>query len=170
MRNVLFLVTAITVCVSQTSSLTTGQISYGQRWSPEEIERQAYPEPTKNGLRNSWLTWTARQSIALPDYSQSFRYDVQVWKLGNRLTMFGMEGEICSPWGPMLRAMARTEQAMVIGFANGTSSYIPDKRIVREGGYESLTSQRAYFLPAPFTENIDSEIKEIVKRAINAVK
>jgi neutral ceramidase len=106
----------------------------------------------------------------MPDYSQSFRYDVQVWKLGSRLMVFGMEGEICSPWGPLLRAMAPTEQAMVIGYANGTSSYIPDKRIVREGGYEGLTSQHAYFLPAPFTENIDYEIKKIVTQAINAVK
>lgn len=151
-------------------SLNTGQISYGERWSPDEIERLAFPEPKKNGQRNSWQTWTARQSIALPDYSQSFRYDVQVWKLGNRLTIFGMEGEICSPWGPMLRAMAPTQQAMVIGYANGTSSYIPDKRIVREGGYEGLTSQHAYFLPAPFTENIESEIKEIVTLAISAIK
>ncbi|MGD8500575.1 MAG: hypothetical protein PVJ86_07995 [Phycisphaerales bacterium] len=151
-------------------SLVTGQISYGERWSQEEIERQAYPEPTKSGQKSSWLTWTARQSLALPDYSQSFRYDVQVWKLGNKLMVFGMEGEICSPWGPMLRAMAPTEQAMVVGYANGTSSYIPDKRIVREGGYEGLTSQHAYFLPAPFTENIDDEIKQIVTRAINAVR
>jgi len=150
-------------------SLITGQISYGRRWSREEIERQAFPEPKKNG-QHSWQTWTARQSLALPDHSESFRYDVQVWKLGDRLMIFGMEGEICSPWGPMLRAMAPTGCAMVIGYANGTSSYIPDKRIVREGGYEGLTSQHAYFLPAPFTENIESEIKQIVTRAINAVK
>ncbi len=150
-------------------SLTTGQISYGRRWSREEIERQAFPEPKKKG-QHSWQTWTARQSLALPDNSESFRYDVQLWKLGGLLTIFAMEGEICSPWGPMLRAMAPTDQAMVIGYANGTSSYIPDKRIVREGGYEGLTSQHAYFLPAAFTENIESEISQIVTRAINAVK
>jgi hypothetical protein len=152
-----------------TCSLATGQISYGTRFSRDQIERQAFPESKENG-KHSWQTWVARQSLALPDHSEGFRYDVQVWKLGNRLTVFGMEGEICSPWGPMLREMARTEQAMVIGYANGTSSYIPDKRIVREGGYEGLTSQHAYFLPAPFTENIESEIKQIVTRALNAVK
>ena len=151
-------------------SLATGQISYGERWSREEIERRAYPEPKKSGRKSTWLTWAARQSLALPDYSQNFRYDVQVWKLGNRLMIFGMEGEICSPWGPMLRAMAPTEYAMVVGYANSTSSYIPDKRIVWEGGYEGLTSQHAYFLPAPFTTNIDNEIKQIVARAIDAVK
>ncbi len=149
-------------------SLATGQISYGRRWSREEIERQAFPEPKKNG-QHSWQTWTARQSLALPDHSESFRYDVQVWKLGGRLMIFGMEGEICSPWGPMLREMVPTGEAMVIGYANGTSSYIPDSRIVREGGYEGLTSQHAYFLPAPFTVNIESEIKQIVTRAMNAV-
>ena len=151
-------------------SLVTGEISYGQRWPREEIERRAYPEPTKSGQRQSWQTWAARQSLALPHQSQGFRYDVQVWKLGNRLMVFGMEGEICSPWGPMLRAMAPTEQAMVIGYVNSTGSYIPDKRIVREGGYEGLTSQHVYFLPAPFTENIDEEIKQIVTRAIDALK
>ncbi len=149
-------------------SLETGQISYGKRWSTEQIEQQAFPKP-KEG-HHSWQTWTARQSLALPDHSENFRYDVQVWKLGNRLTVFGMEGEICSPWGPMLREMVPTEQAMVIGYANGTSSYIPDKQIVREGGYEGLTSQHAYFLPAPFTENIESEIKQIVTQAMHAIK
>jgi hypothetical protein len=150
-------------------SLASGRLSYGRRWSREEIERQAFPEPRKNG-QYSWQTWTARQSLAMPDLRESFRYDVQVWKLGDMLTIFGMEGEICSPWGPMLREMAPTEQAMVIGYANGTSSYIPDNRIVREGGYEGLTSQHAYFLPAPFTENIESEVKKIVSNAINTVK
>ena len=151
-------------------SLATGQISYGQRWSPEEMERLAFPEPTGSGRKHSWITWTARQSLAMPDRRESFRYDVQVWKLGNRLMIFSMEGEICSPWGPMLREMAPTEQAMVVGYANGTGSYIPDERIVREGGYEGLTSQHAYFLPAPFTENIEIEIKEIVARAIKALE
>ena len=148
-------------------ALKTGHICYGERWPREEIERRAFPEP---GQKKSWQTWTARQMLALPVSSESFRYDVQVWKLGNRLMIFGMEGEICSPWGPTLRAMAPTEQAMVIGYANSTGSYIPDKRIVREGGYEVLTSQHAYFLPAPFTENIDDEIKQIVSRAMDALK
>ena len=150
-------------------ALASGQISYGPRWSREELERQAYPEPTETGLRRNWMTWAARQALATPDTSESFRYDVQVWQLGGQLTIFGMEGEICSPWGPMLRAMAPAEQAMVIGYANSTSSYIPDNEIVREGGYEGMTSQHAYALPAPFTENIESEIKQIVTEALDAI-
>ena len=71
--------------------------------------------------------------------------------------------------GPMLRSMARTEQSMVIGYANNVDAYIPDKRIVREGGYEGGDAQK-FFLPGPFTENIDSEFKQIVTKAIKAVE
>ena len=148
---------------SFTCSLVTGQISYGKRWPREEIERQAYTE------KKSWLTWVARQSLALPDHTQSFRYDVQIWKLGDQLTIFGMEDEVCSPWGPVLRSMAPTEQAMVVGYANNVVAYIPDKHIVREGGYEGFSSQQ-YFLPGPFTEQIDVEIKRIVAQALDAAK
>ena len=148
-------------------ALATGRIGFGERWPRKEIERNAFPEP---GQRRNWQTWAARQMLAFPDSREEFRYDVQAWKLGDRLTVFGMEGEVCSPWGPMLRATAPTEQAMVIGYANSTGSYIPDKRIVREGGYEGLTSQQVYSLPAPFTENIDDEIKQIAGRAVEGVK
>jgi hypothetical protein len=152
-----------------TCGLASGQISYGERWSQEELEERAYSGPTLSEETGSWLTWTARHSLALPNQSQSFRYDVQVWKVGE-LTILGMEGEVCSPWGPALRSMASTEKAMVIAYANSTSSYIPNSRIVREGGYEGLISQHAYFLPGPFTEEIDSEIRQIVAEALVKVK
>ena len=146
-------------------TLVTGHLSYGQRWSQEHLKRQAY-----EGSNKAWTTWAARQALALPDAGGDFRYDVQIWKIGNAFTLFAMEGEVCSPWGPMLRAMASTEQAMVIGYANSTGSYIPDQRIIREGGYEAVSSQQAYALPAPFTENIETEIKEIVTRALGRIE
>lgn len=146
------------------SSLATGQLSYGRPWSREEMEREAY-----TGSRKKYYTWVARQSLALPDVSRSFRYDVQVWKLGGTLTLFAMEGEVCSPWGPMLRAMARTDHAMVLGYVNHVDAYIPDQRIIREGGYEAGEAQK-FFLPGPFTENIDREIKGIVTTALNGLE
>ena len=57
----------------------------------------------------------------------------------------------------------------VIGYANNVVAYIPDKRIVREGGYEGFSSQQ-YFLPGPFTEQIDAEVKRIVAQALDAAK
>lgn len=152
------------VAASFASSVATGQLSYGPHWSREETEREAY-----TGSRKAYYTWVARQSLALPDASTSFRYDVQVWKLGGSLTIFAMEGEVCSPWGPTLRAMAGTDRAMVLGYVTNATAYIPDQRIVREGGYEGGEAQK-FFLPGPFTENIDAEIKQIVTTALNGLK
>jgi len=146
-------------------TLVTGHLSYGERWSLEDTKRQAY-----EGSNKTWTTWAARQALALPDPREDFRYDVQIWKIGNGFTLFAMEGEVCSPWGPKLRAMAHTQNAMVIAYANSTSSYIPDQRIMREGGYEAVSSQQAYALPAPFTENIETEITEIVTTALKRIE
>ncbi len=143
----------------------TGHLSYGERWSEEETKRQAY-----EGSNKTWTTWAARQALALPDPSDNFRYEAQLWRIGNGFTLFAMEGEVCSPWGPALRAMARTENAMVIAYANSTSSYIPNQRIMREGGYEAVSSQQAYALPAPFTESIETEIKQIVTTALKRIE
>ena len=65
-------------------------------------------------------------------------------------------------------AMARTKEAMVLGYANNMVTYIPDARIVREGGYEGAGLQQ-YFLPGPFTENLGAEIKAIVTKALDSL-
>jgi len=155
--------TALTGAIN--CSLVAGQLSYGEPWPLDEIKHAAYKGPKK-----SYATWTARQYLSLPFERPNFRYDVQLWKFGRQLSIFGMEGEVCSPWGPILRDMADTTQAMVVGYANSTNAYIPDQRIVREGGYEGHTSHRVYFQPGPFTENIDKEVKHIVIQTQKTVK
>ncbi len=145
-------------------SLASGELSYGKRWSMEEIRRVAY-----DGSTRSWSTWNARQHLANPNENKAYRYDVQVWQLGAELTVFGMEGEVCSPWGPVLREMAPTPHAMVVGYANNTTAYIPDAAMVREGGYE-VVDAHMYFKPAPFTERIDEEVKAIVGKALAALR
>ena len=53
-------------------------------------------------------------------------------------------------------------------FAHLVIDYIPDARIVREGGYEGAGLQQ-YFLPGPFTENLGAEIKAIVTKALDSL-
>lgn len=143
-------------------SLSRGQLSFGKHWPKEEIDSVAYSKS------RNYLTWSARQALVFPYAAEKFPYEVQVWKLGNELTIFGMEDEVCSPWGQVLRSMAKTPYAMVAGYANNTTCYIPDSKMIDEGGYESIRSQK-YALPAPFTKSIDEEIKSIVVKAIKAL-
>ena len=110
--------------------------------------------------------WWARQMLAYPDSRRNHHYEVQSWVLGGVLTVFGLEGEVCSPLGPLSRGLAKTPHAMIVAYANEVQGYIPSRKIVQEGGYEGDSSHRAYFKPAPFTPRVEAEFKAIVQRAL----
>jgi hypothetical protein len=139
----------------------TGLLTFARPMSRRQIVEMAV-----DGASSYHLASWARQSLAYPDRRRKFPYEVQTWRIGDELTIVAMEGEVCSPWGPLLRALARTPSAMVIGYANATEAYIPNRRIVREGGYEGASSHKAYFLPAPFTPRVEREVIAVVKKAM----
>ncbi len=143
------------------TTLVRGSLSLQPPRNREEIERMAY-----GGNPRSHVTWWAGQSLAYPDHRRRQRYEVQAWQLGE-LTIVALEGEVCADWGPMTRALAGTEHAMVIAYANHCPGYIPTARIVREGGYEGNTSHMAYFLPAPFEPRVETELTRLVQTALS---
>ncbi len=144
-------------------ALSRGTLSFGEPWPKEEIDSVAYTE------NRNYLTWSARQAIVFPYAGEKFPYEVEVWEMGDELTIFGMEDEVCSPWGKVLRAMAKTPKAMVAGYANNTTCYIPNAEMIEEGGYEPVRSQK-YQMPAPFSKKIDEEITAIVAKALDKLK
>lgn len=142
-------------------ALVSGALTYGQGPSRRQIEDLAVDAEAYAGD----VFW-ARQMQAYPQQARSCRFDVQAWRFGRHLTLFALEGETCSDLGPLTRSVARTDEAMVIGFANTNVGYVPTRRIVREGGYEGESSHRVYFHPAPYTEKVEQEFAKVVKRAI----
>lgn len=144
------------------TSLATGNLTFGQGPSTATVESMAIDREAYRWGEQ----WWARQMLAYPDARRRFHYEIQAWRLGEALTLVAMEGEVCSPWGPTIRAMAKTPQAMVVGYANSTCCYIPDRRIVEEGGYEGDSSHRAYLLPAPFTPKVEAEVKRVAAKAL----
>jgi hypothetical protein len=140
--------------------LVRGKLGFAEPRSRAETEKMAFA-----GNPKSYTTWWARQSLAYPDHRRKQRYEVQTWQLGN-LTMVALEGEVCADWGGITRGLAPTQHAMVIAYANNVAGYIPTARIVREGGYEGDTSHMAYFLPAPFEPKVETELTELIRRAL----
>ncbi|MCE9592105.1 MAG: hypothetical protein K8S99_16485 [Planctomycetes bacterium] len=141
--------------------VVSGNLTMTKARSPAEIEAMAM-RPDNGGHE----VWWARQMLAFPDARRKHYYEAQSWVLGNALTVLALEGEVCSPLGPLARGLARTPHAMTIAYANEVQGYIPTKRIVLEGGYEGESSHRAYFKPAPFTTRVEAEFKTIVRRAV----
>lgn len=150
----------LTLAPSLECRLASGALSLDKPMTDEILHSKALGDNTRAGA------WWARQHLAYPDRRRKFRYEVQAWRFGGALTLIALEGEPCSPLGPRLRAIAGTERAMVIGYANETSCYVPTAEIRKEGGYEGVGAYQAYFMPAPFTHRVESELKALVKQAV----
>ncbi len=123
-------------------------------------------EMARDGNRRTYSTWWARQSLAYPDNRRQLGYEVQAWRLGP-LTLVALEGEVCSDWGRITRAMRLAAPVMVVAYANRCQAYIPTAHIVREGGYEGDTSHQAYFLPAPFQPKVEAELTALISDALS---
>ena len=143
--------------------IVTGALSMAKPLSRAALEKLAYEgKPSGNN-------WWARMSLMNPDRRRHLDYHVQVWRFGDQLTLLGLEGEVCSPLGPLARALCATPHAMAVAYVNNACGYIPSRRIVEEGGYEGHGAHRSYFLPAPFTRRVEKEFQKIVRRAVRAV-
>jgi len=106
----------------------------------------------------------ARQQLLFPNNIKALPYRIQSWKLGGRLTLCAMEGEICSPYGALARSLNKNADTFVIGYANRVQGYIPDLKIRRQGGYEGIISHMVYYLPASFSRKIEKEVSAALKK------
>lgn len=154
-------VSRVAVPPSLNCRMATGDLTMTKPRPLQRLQADAY-QPD-NGV---FEVWWSRQMLAYPDARRKHHYEVQSWVLGDALTMLALEGEVCSPLGPLSRALAKTPHAMTVGYANEVQGYIPSKKIVLEGGYEGESSHRAYFKPAPFTPRVEAEFRKIVEKAI----
>lgn len=145
------------------TALVTGSLSLQPGMSVAELNKLAL-----GGNPRSYQTWWARKMCAFPDDRTALRYDVQALQLGD-LTLIALEGEVCADWGPFVRGLAATPYAMVVGYANEVSCYVPTARIVKEGGYEGDLSHKVYLLPAPFQPRMEVELTNLVQRVIAKV-
>jgi hypothetical protein len=141
--------------------IASGDLTFAARRTRKQLEALAY-DGSAGFCEVSW----ARQSLAYPDARRALHYEVQTWRFGNALTLIGLEGEVCNELGALARGLARTPEAMAVGYVNATEGYIPTRRIVAEGGYEGESSHRVYSLPAPFSLNVEREFSAIVRRAV----
>jgi len=57
----------------------------------------------------------------------------------------------------------------VAGYSNLVNAYIPNRRVLREGGYEGTQAIIYQSLPAPFAEDIEERIFASVRRQLAVV-
>jgi neutral ceramidase len=132
----------------------------------EEIELELSQTPNtqslqklaekKNGYQQRWAKRMLKRIKNGESIETSYPYPIQVWRMGQQ-AIFVLGGEVVIDYAIQLKRIFG-ENTFVMGYANDVMGYIPSVRVLREGGYEGLTSQIVYGLSAAWTADIENKI------------
>ena len=76
--------------------------------------------------------WDAEGSLL-----KNYPVPVQVIRLGDKLTMVTLGGEVVVDYSLRLKSeLGKNHSVWVAGYSNDVMAYIPSLRVLREGGYE----------------------------------
>lgn len=85
-------------------------------------------------------------------------YPVQTWTFGNELAMINLAGEVVVDYSLRLKKELGADRLWVNAYSNDVPCYIASKRVIREGGYEAVSSMYYYDKPSPFAEEVEDLI------------
>ena len=135
-----------------------------------EIELELAPVPTEKELREYAKELTgyekrwAESALATVEGGGSlptaYPYPVQVWRLGDQ-AIVSLGGEVLISYATRLKELLG-EDIFVMGYSNDVMAYIPSDEELLKGGYEIISSQRAYGLPTPWKAGLEKVILDEV--------
>ncbi len=98
----------------------------------------------------------------------SYPYPILVWQFGRELTLIALGGEVVADYALRLKRQHGFDHTWVAGYSNEVMSYIPSRRVLDEGGYESDSSMIYYGRPSRYgaavEEIIVEKVGELVRR------
>jgi neutral ceramidase len=93
----------------------------------------------------------------------TYPYPIQVWRLGDTLTLVTLGGEVVVDYAIRLKGEHGPQRTWVAGYANDVMAYIPSRRVLAEGGYEGGGAMVYYGLPSPWAETVEEDIVKAVR-------
>lgn len=96
-------------------------------------------------------------------------YPVQALRLGNKLTLLCLSGEIVVGYSLQAKKTYAGEKLFVAGYCNQVVCYIPTKKVLEEGGYEPVTSMIYYGMPGPFNKNVEEKVTAAISAVMQKV-
>ncbi len=86
----------------------------------------------------------------------SHEFPIQAWHLGG-LTLLALGGEPMVSYALRMKADLGPN-TIVLGYTNDVLAYIPNERVLKEGGYEGDTSMQLWGHPSPWATGIEDRI------------
>ncbi len=133
----------------------------------EEIERDAASSDRYVAARAKIYAAMLADGRSIPG---SYDYPIEVWRLGPRLTMVMLGGEVVVDYALRLKQELGVESTWVAGYANDVMAYIPSRRVLAEGGYEGGGAMVYYGLPSPWAPTVEEKIVSGVHEALQTLK
>lgn len=99
----------------------------------------------------------------------AFPYRVQAVRLGKDITILALGGEVVVDYSLMTKRKYQNENLFVAGYCNEVTCYIPNKRILAEGGYEAEDNMIYYSMAGPFADSIEDRIVKLISVAMKDV-
>jgi len=95
---------------------------------------------------------------------------VQVWRLGNALTLVALGGEVVVDYALRLRRDFPDANVWPVGYANDVFGYVPSRRVLDEGGYEGGGALLYYGRPGPFDGTVEDRIFAALGRLMRSTR
>jgi neutral ceramidase len=92
---------------------------------------------------------------------------VQVWRLGDGLTLVAMGGEVVADYALRLARDYPGERLWAAGYSNDVFAYVPSRRVLDEGGYEGGGAMIYYGRPGPFDGSVEERIHAAIRRMMD---
>ena len=123
-----------------------------------------------NALKVRWAKRLLAKLDAGDQFPSAYPYPVHAWQLGNELLMIGMGAETVVDYALRFKAEFG-EGTWVCGYADDMISYIPSRRVWKEGGYEGGSNLYEYGRPAfRWAGDIEDRIAATVQRLVSQVR
>jgi neutral ceramidase len=103
-----------------------------------------------------WATRLLSEMKQGKPFRTQYPYPLQVWQLGDQVLM-ALGGELVVEYAIRLKQIFGLN-TFVLGYSNDVMSYIPSEEILKEGGYEGETSQRAYGMHTTWAPGLEEII------------
>lgn len=96
-------------------------------------------------------------------------YPVQAMRIGNKLTLLSLSGEVVVDYSLNAKKRYAGEQLFVAGYCNQVVCYIPTEKILEEGGYEAVSNMIYYGMPGPFSKSVEKKVNTAIQQVMQKV-
>lgn len=143
-------------------------LPFGRLPTREQLKAKLETAADAFGRRQfSYLISVLDRDGKLPE---RYSYPVQVWQFGGDMIFIALAGEPVVDYSLRFKGQHGWDRVWVAGYCNDLPSYIPSRRVLREGGYEGGEGMPGVGLPGPFSSTIEEIIAEKVNELIERTK